>query len=62
MRAPEVQASYFRVADLPIGGQRQLDPGVSLDITQDGRLVGVEIIGPRTLAEVLELVLQAGRF
>lgn len=58
----EVDASYFRVADLPVDRQRQLDPGIILDLTEDGRLVGVEIIGHRTLAEVLELVLQTGRF
>jgi hypothetical protein len=59
----DIDASYFRFSDQPIANpQVSVDDGCILDLDADGRLVGVEIIGPRTLQDVLPAVLRRARF
>lgn len=59
----EVNASYFRFSDQPIANpQLFIDEGCILDLDADGRLVGIEIIGSRTLTEILPAVLARARF
>lgn len=57
-----IDASYFRFSAEPVvSPQVFVDEGCILDLDADGRLVGVEIIGPRTLVDVLpKLLARAG--
>jgi uncharacterized protein YuzE len=56
-------ASYFQFSDRPVANpQIFVDEGCILDLDTEGRLVGVEIIGPRTLTDVLPAILARAKF
>ena len=58
-----LDASYFRVSNEPIANpQLFIDEGCILDLDAAGRLVGIEIIGSRTLLQVLPAILSRVRF
>jgi uncharacterized protein YuzE len=41
---PEADAAYLRVGDGRIAQTEEVAPGVVLDLTAEGRLVGIELI------------------
>ena len=54
---------YVRFSDQPIANpQVFIDEGCILDLDAEGRLVGVEILDSRTLADVLPAILSQARF
>ena len=56
-------ASYLRFSDQPVANpQVFVDEGCILDLDAEGRLVGVEIIGPRILTDVLPAIFARARF
>jgi uncharacterized protein YuzE len=58
-----VTASYHRFSNQPVANpQIFVDEGCILDLDADGHLIGIEIIGPRTLLEVLPAILVRARF
>jgi uncharacterized protein YuzE len=58
-----LNASYYRLSSEPVANpQVFVDEGCILDLDADGRLVGIEIIGLRTLLEVLPAILARARF
>jgi uncharacterized protein YuzE len=58
-----LDVSYHRFSEEPVASpQLFVDEGCILDLDAQGRLVGVEIIGPRTLAEVMPAVLARATF
>jgi uncharacterized protein YuzE len=59
----QVEASYYRFSTEPVANpQLFVDEGCILDLDADGRLIGVEIIGQRTLTEVMPAVLALAKF
>jgi uncharacterized protein YuzE len=64
MNTARVEASYVRTFKrrAEIARQVFVDEGCILDVTAEGHLVGIEIIGDRTIFDVLPLVLAKARF
>ena len=40
----EVDAAYLRLTDAPPTGVVEVSEGVNLDLTEDGKIVGIEIL------------------
>jgi uncharacterized protein YuzE len=58
-----LDASYHKFSSEPVANpQVFVDEGCILDLDAAGHLVGIEIIGPRTLLEVLPAILARARF
>ncbi len=61
--ATRVDATYtYFLQGVEIARQVCVDEGCILDVTAEGHLVGIEIIGERTIFDVLPLVLAKARF
>ncbi len=51
-----VEAAYIKISDAPVASTKELRESVLLaDFDEDEQLVGVEILAPVKLAEVLDL-------
>lgn len=57
-----VDLSYHTFTREPTARQVHVDKGCIVDVDAEGRLVGVEIIGSRTLTEMLPAILAKARF
>jgi uncharacterized protein YuzE len=57
-----VEASYTTIRVGQVARTVEIDPGCLVDIDPDGRVLGVEIIGPRSLVEVVPAILARVRF
>lgn len=54
-----LEAAYLRISDKQAARTKELNESVLLvDFDQDGRLVGIEILAPVKIAQVLELANQ----
>ena len=53
----ESDALYFRISEEEVDESEEVSPGVILDYSKDGRVVGVEILGLRCfpLKELVEM-------
>jgi len=53
----ESEALYFRISEEEIEESEEVSPGVILDHSKDGRVVGIEILGLKSfpLKELVEM-------